>query len=125
MIEAFCHCGAVRLEISSNPKSVTECTCSICRRLGAQWAYFHPDQVKVICSPGATGIYMWNDRCIEFHHCRVCGCTTHYEGIGDKPRRAVNARMIDIADIKGVPIRLFDGASSWKYLEDDSSRVVR
>jgi hypothetical protein len=110
MIDAACHCGAVRFEIASPPPSVTECTCSICRRLGVRWAYYHPDQVKVICAPDATAIYMWNDRCIEFHHCRVCGCTTHYEGVGGEPRRAVNARLIATGDLEGIPIRLFDGA---------------
>ena len=124
MVEASCHCGAVRFEISSKPKSVTECTCSICRRLGVQWAYYHPEKVKLICCPDATAIYTWKQRLIEFHHCRTCGCTTHYEGLGDRPRRAVNARLMDITDIKGVPIRRFDGASSWKYLDDDPDRVV-
>ena len=124
MIEASCHCGSVRFEISTKPKSVTECNCSICRRLGAQWAYYHPDEVKVICSGDATVIYMWNDREIEFHHCRMCGCATHYEGLGENPRRAVNARLIAIDDVKGVPIRRFDGASSWKVIVDDPARVV-
>ena len=41
----------------------------------------------MISRPDATGIYMWNDRCIEFHHCRTCGCTTHYQGLGENPRR--------------------------------------
>jgi hypothetical protein len=112
MIEASCHCGSVRLEISEKPKSVTECNCSICRRLGVQWAYYHPDEVKIICPDDATVIYMWNDREIEFHHCRTCGCVTHYEGLGERPRRAVNARLIEIENIKGVPVRHFDGASS-------------
>ena len=38
MIEASCHCGAVRLEIDSPPDEVTDCHCSICRRYGALWA---------------------------------------------------------------------------------------
>ena len=38
MIEAACHCGAVRLSVPSAPDTVTECNCSICRRLGARWA---------------------------------------------------------------------------------------
>ena len=110
MIEATCHCGAVRLEIERPPASVTECTCSICRRLGVRWAYYHPDQVKVVCEPDATAAYLWNERCIAFHHCRVCGCTTHYDGVGGEPRRAVNARLMAPADVDGIPVRVFDGA---------------
>ena len=117
MIEASCHCSAVRFEISLKPISLTDCNCSICRRLGARWAHYLPDQVKAIFEPGATSIYMWNERCIEFHHCRVCGCTTHYEEIGEEPRRPVNARLMDATDLDGVRIRRFDGASSWAFLD--------
>ncbi len=123
MIEASCHCGAIRLEISSKPKSVTECNCSICGRLGARWAYVHPDKVKILSEPDATRGYVWGDRSIEFHHCRSCGCTTHYESLTGRPRRAVNARLMATADIRGTPIRKFDGASSWKYFTDDSTVV--
>jgi hypothetical protein len=100
----------VRLEIETPPASVTDCTCSICRRRGVLWAYYDPDEVEVICAPGATVVYQWNDRCIEFHHCRVCGCTTHYDGVGGEPLRAVNARLLDPDALEGIPVRLFDGA---------------
>jgi len=116
-IQASCHCGAVRLEIAARPETVTECNCSICRRLGVRWAYYAPEEVQVVCAPGATGTYRWNDRCIEFHHCRTCGCTTHYDGCAPEPRRAVNARLMDPRDIEGVRIRYFDGADTWKYLD--------
>jgi hypothetical protein len=45
MIEASCHCGAVKLEIQSAPNGVTDCNCSICRRYGVLWAYYEPAQV--------------------------------------------------------------------------------
>ena len=43
MIEATCHCGAVRLKAPHPPQSVTDCNCSICRLLGVLWAYYNPD----------------------------------------------------------------------------------
>jgi hypothetical protein len=88
------------------------------------WAYHRPDEVNVIFEPGATGRYMWNDRCIEFYHCVTCGCTTPYEGVGKEPRRVVNARSMDPDDIRGVPIRFFDGADSWQFVDDGQNRVV-
>jgi hypothetical protein len=57
---------------------------------------------------------------LAFFHCRTCGCVTHYEGMekrGDK-RIAINARMIPAADLAGIRIRTFDGALTWKYLDD-------
>ena len=47
-------------------------------------------------------------------------CLTHYESIEklDNSRIAVNARMMSPADIVDVPVRTFDGAETWMYLDD-------
>jgi len=92
MVEASCHCGAVRMEIDTPPRELNDCTCSICRRLGALWTYYSPRQVKI---SGATNIYIWGERVIEFHSCKICACTTHWSPV-DKGyhRMGVNARMM-------------------------------
>jgi len=120
MIEATCHCGAVRIEIAEPPVAVTECNCSICRRLGARWAYYRPDQVRIICEPWATTGYVQGDRTLATHHCNVCGCITHWESIDPAftERMGVNSRLIDPALMVGVKVRKFDGADSWTYLEE-------
>jgi hypothetical protein len=95
MIEASCHCGAVRLEIESAPEEVNDCACSICWRKGALWAYYSPKQVRIIPPSGGTAIYMWGDRELEFHSCKICACSTHWSPV-DKTfdRMGVNARMM-------------------------------
>jgi hypothetical protein len=119
MRTATCHCGAVKIEMSGMPDSVTQCTCSICRRYGARWAYCTRKTAIVTSAPDATTAYLWGDREIEFHHCRICGCLTHYESVEktDDSRIAVNARMLPPGDMEGVRIRTFDGADTWKYLD--------
>jgi len=119
MIAASCHCGAVRLEIEEPPQRLTDCNCSICRRLGALWAYYRPDQVRFAGSPDATAAYVWGDRMIEFHHCKGCGCTTHWSSVdrANADRMGVNARLMAPEDLAGVPVRRFDGASSWTFLD--------
>lgn len=119
MPTASCHCGAVRIEIAEMPESFTQCTCSICRRYGALWAYCTRRTARVVCAPGATTAYVWNDRIIEFHHCNNCGCMTHYEDVDQAAdgRIAVNARMLPSEDIGGVRVRTFDGADTWKYID--------
>ena len=121
MIEASCHCGAVRIEIAERPKTVTECNCSLCRRLGNRMAYYHPDQVKIICQPGATTPYIQGDRTLAMHHCNTCGCTTHWQSIDPayKDRMAVNSRLMNPAELEGVRVRYFDGADSWTHLEGE------
>ena len=59
MIEASCHCGAVQFAVETAPGDVNDCNCSICRRYGALWAYYHPQQVRFVTENGPTDIYMW------------------------------------------------------------------
>ena len=119
MLHAACHCGAVRIEIRNKPRSLTQCTCSICRRYGARWAYCTRKTARVCCEPGAVAAYSWGKKKLAFYHCTTCGCVTHYESIAgsENSRIAVNARMMSPADIDGVKLKTFDGADNWKYLE--------
>jgi hypothetical protein len=119
VIEASCHCGAVRLAIDVAPSEVTDCNCSICRRFGALWAYYPGEQVRLSPPDAATDIYMWDDRSIEFHRCRICGCVTHWSPV-DKSRRrmGVNARLMEPQDRARARVRRLDGAVSEKYLDD-------
>ncbi len=116
MIHGSCHCGAVRLEARAAPKSVTECNCSICRRLATRWAYYRPDQVSVT---GPTVAYAWGERRIAFHHCPSCGCTTHWQAVepASATRLGVNTRLFDPADLEAVRVRRLDGADTWTYLD--------
>ena len=120
MALATCHCGAVRIDMAFEPESLTECTCSICRRYGARWAYGNRENVTVRCEPDAVAAYIWGDREIEFYHCTTCGCLTHYESVEKEPdsRIAVNARMLAPADTAGIPVRTFDGAETWQFLDE-------
>ena len=120
MLHASCHCGAVRIEVQTKPRSVTQCTCSICHRYGAQWAYCTRSTASVSWKPGAVSMYRWGDKQLEFYHCKHCGCLTHYESVQKKEdsRIAINARMMSPSDIGDVRIRTFDGADTWKYLPD-------
>jgi len=119
MIEASCHCGAVRLQLAQAPQSVTDCNCSICRRLGVLWAYYRPDQVAIIAQPDATTPYAWGDRMLAFHHCKVCGCATHWAPLDkNAARMGINARLFDPRVLAGVQVRRLDGAETWTYFDE-------
>lgn len=125
MIEASCHCGAVRLQLARPPRSVTDCNCSICRRLGLLWAYYPPAEVAIVAEPDATAPYAWGEKMLAFHHCKVCGCATHWEPL-DKAkadRMGINARLLDPAAMAGVKVRRLDGADTWTYF--DEAEAVR
>jgi hypothetical protein len=108
----------VKLEIDAELDEVTDCNCSICRRYGALWAYFSPKHVRVNPPDGATDVYVWGERMIEFHRCKLCGCVTHW--LATKPghdRMGINARLLSPAVLAKARIRRFDGAETWKELE--------
>ncbi|MCT7374815.1 GFA family protein [Chelativorans salis] len=119
MFEATCHCGAVKIQASAEPAWLNECNCSVCRRLGTLWTYYHPSEVTFLEGAGKTVAYLWGDRGLEFHHCPTCGCTTHWEPVRKEgaERMAVNARLMDPAKIAGIRVRHFDGAESFRYLD--------
>jgi hypothetical protein len=110
MLHASCHCGTVRLEIARKPRTLTECNCSICGRLGAQWAYYTRKAVRVLGPKRAIQAYSYGTKTYEYYHCKVCGCVTHYARINvkRKDRVAVNARMMNPEDVATLSIRRLD-----------------
>ena len=118
MIEASCHCGTVHLEIEVPPSEVTECNCSICRRYGVLWAYYTPEQVNVSSPDPPTDVYVWNGRTTEFHHCRICGCVSHWTPTDrDRDRVGVNARLMEPEILAGARVRHLDGADTDEYID--------
>lgn len=94
MVQGFCHCGGVRFEVPQPPESVMDCNCSHCRLYGSLWAYYPQRDVKFAADD--TFIYMWGDRMLEMHHCKTCGCFSHFTIVGqtDAKMIGVNARLI-------------------------------
>jgi hypothetical protein len=116
-----CHCGDVEVTIPRAPEKATVCNCSMCRRYGAIWGYYVPRDVEVNAKPGALEGYEWGDKSIRFMRCVNCGCVTHYDLLvsqGEDDTMCVNIRMFPPEAIGNVRIRRFDGANTWKYLED-------
>jgi len=75
--------------------------------------------VRITAPPGVLSAYVWGDKTIEFYHCKKCGCVTHYESVNKDGnyRIAVNTRNMKADDTASIRVRMFDGASSWKYLD--------
>ena len=109
MVEAICHCGAVKVAAAKAPDTVKDCNCSICHRYGTLWAYYTLDQVQV---SGATDIYMWDDKSLGFHRCRTCGCVTHWWPVDEGHNRmGVNANLMPRGVLEKASVIAFDGAS--------------
>jgi hypothetical protein len=74
-----CHCGAVTMELPFTPETANDCNCSICRRLGAVWAYYEFGTVKVTGHPEHNQEYIQGEKILRTIRCSGCGCVTHWE----------------------------------------------
>jgi len=119
MLTGQCHCGKTAFRIDGElPPTVTRCTCSICSKRGALYAYYQPEQFSVTAH--ADQIYRWNTQLVSSHFCAECGCSTYSEspafapdGSWDAKKRviAVNARLLDNFDAEHAPLTVVDGKS--------------
>ena len=117
MIKGACHCGAVSFEADPNGRFLVECNCSICRKLGVIWLLGPPALIKMNAPEGSTMTYRWGDKQLEFHSCASCGCTTHWSLVVNPSKMAVNMRLAAPDDVQSLPLRHFDGADSWAFLD--------
>ncbi len=116
-VEASCHCGAVRIALPRAPAEVTDCNCSICRRLGVLWAYYAIAELRFVAR-GETVTYAWGERKIQFHHCATCCCTTHWWPADPaRGRCGINARLLELRVLGGARVRHLDGAGAEEYVD--------
>jgi len=118
MVEGRCHCGAVGFRTDAALKRLVDCNCSVCRKLGVLWAHVPTESVAVLGEADATISYAYGDKNLAFHSCRVCGCTSHWISLTPGAETmAVNCRLVEPAAVSAFPVRRFDGADTWKFLD--------
>lgn len=120
-VHGSCHCGATKFEVARQPAEMTSCTCSYCAKTGGLWAYYAPEDFKLLTLEGDRGLYLWNSKLVEHYFCRSCGCSTYGvspEWVDMKPdpekkKVAINARLLDDVDIGVIPVTVIDGKNLW------------
>jgi hypothetical protein len=78
-IKGSCHCGNTQFEVNEAPSGVTRCTCSLCAKRGALWAYYKPAQFRLTSPPENVATYRWGSRTVKHNFCANCGCGTYSE----------------------------------------------
>ena len=72
-ITGSCHCKDTTFSIDGEiPAKLTRCTCSICSKHGALYAYYQPQQFKVTSTPQFDATYRWNTMQVAHHVCDRC-----------------------------------------------------
>ena len=109
-----CHCGKVAYSMDEDmPAEAMECNCSICRRKGYLLHFSTPDRISLETPREEMAVYTFNKHVIRHQFCKTCGCAPFGEGIGPggKEMVAINLRCVEGADLEGLKITRFDGAS--------------
>lgn len=121
-ITISCHCGGTRLELPRAPEQLMQCTCTYCTKTNGRWAYYAPDELRVI-SEDHGAIYSPTNPLHEHHICTRCGCTTYgitpdYQlGQTEMPtakKAGINAMLLDdYALLQSLPLDKIDGRNLW------------
>ncbi len=112
-VSGSCHCGAVTIRLAERPSQVTDCNCTLCRKLGWRLVYGTSDSVTI---DGPVDEYVRSDMaepCLRVMRCHHCGVPTHWELLTAPPyeRMGVNAALLDDPGIASLPVRVLDGLS--------------
>ncbi len=125
MMTGRCHCGAVSWEFDKDPERATACNCTVCRRYGVMWIYGKQD--KDVRVRGETTTYMRGDKDLGFHFCPTCGCVAYWRGVepGEDGFHniAVNVRLAEPDVVADLPVRHFDGLTTWSSKPEDNRCV--
>lgn len=121
--EGKCHCGSVQFQFTGEPiTGAMRCNCSICRRKNAIMSreYYPPERFKLLSGADDLAVYRFGDHDVNHNFCKHCGVYPFHDVV-DKPAhgRRVNFGCVDEIDANALPIRVFDGRDTWKYLDEE------
>ena len=115
MLKLSCLCGRIGVETNKLPDYINECNCTLCRKTGARWGYFHPSEVSV---EGAANGYCREDKddpVAKLHFCAKCSSTTHWTFTPSAALElgntlmGVNMQLASERDLAGIELRYPDG----------------
>ena len=103
-----CHCGAVKYEADVEIKTVTRCTCSLCRKKGALLARVDPEALRI---DGEVTVYQFNKRIAKHFYCGKCGIHVFSNPRAAPDKYVINVQTLDDYDVhtEKPEIRVFDG----------------
>jgi hypothetical protein len=126
MVEGSCDCGGAGWMLRAAPSSATVCNCSLCRRLGAMWAYdVERDGNGFSGSVATYRRQPENSATLEVVFCPRCAGVLGWRALTPREERriAVNVRLAPAEAVAQLPVDHFDGAESFASTGRDGRRV--
>ena len=122
--QGSCHCGRVSFELDAKLDYVMECSCSLCRRVGALWHGASDANLRITAGENELALYQFNTMTAKHYFCPRCGVHPFSRPRLDPSKWAVNIRCVEGADLSSLPLRQFDGAN-WEQAAKDLSAQRR
>lgn len=99
IVEASCHCGAVKLRVvlAEGLRTARRCTCSLCAMRGAVAVTALLGGVEVVQGADKLRLYQFNTKVAEHYFCGECGIYTHH-----RRRSNPNEYGVNVACLEGV-----------------------
>ena len=111
--QGSCHCARVAFELDAKLDHVMECSCSLCRRVGALWHGASDASLRITQGEIELTLYQFNTMTAKHYHCRHCGVHPFSRPRLDPTKWAVNVRCIGAVDPSTLPLKRFDG-ENWE-----------
>jgi hypothetical protein len=108
-----CHCSRVTFELDAKLDHAMECSCSICRRLGALWHGASEKSLRITAGEGELSLYQFHTMTAKHYFCRHCGVHPFTRPRLDPGRWAVNVRCLEGVAVGSLGLRRFDG-ENWE-----------
>jgi len=108
--EGGCHCGRVRLRITADLATTSECNCSICAKKGFLHVVVPPERFELLTGREDLTTYEFGTGTAKHHFCRHCGIHSFYVPRSYPDKFSVNLRCLDGVERSELhPRRSFDG----------------
>ena len=113
-MQAACHCGAVRFEVtlSDGLSTARRCTCSFCRMRGAVAVSAELGGLRFISGEDKLTRYSFNTGTAQHFFCSVCGIYTHHQRRSNPRQFGVNAACLEgVSPFDFTEIAVLDGVA--------------
>jgi hypothetical protein len=90
---------------------VSECNCSICRKLGNLALIVEQPQFKLLKGEEHLTTYTFHTNVAQHYFCSTCGVKSFYVPRSKPDGISVNVRCLDEGTVKSMRVVAFDGAS--------------
>jgi hypothetical protein len=106
-----CHCGRVRVEVTTDLNRASKCNCSICSKKGYLHHMVPAERFRLRSGEDALATYQFGTRSALHHFCRHCGVASFYRPRANPSSYMINVHCLDDVDMSALQIVHFDGRS--------------